>query len=195
MSNRIVIIQGHPDPGGKCFCHALEDSYVKGAMEGGHEVKQISTSQLDLPILRTKEEFANKNVPPAIQDCQENIRWAEHLVIIYPLWLGTMPALLKGFFEQVFRYGFAISSGDGDKMPKGLLTGRTSRIIITMGMPALIYRWFFGAHSLKSLERNILKLSGISPIKESLIGCVDSKDNEYRQKWIEDIYALGKKGK
>ena len=81
-----------------------------------------------------------------------------------------MPALLKGFFEQVFRYGFAMTSGADDKMPKGLLKGKSARIVVTMGMPAIIYRWYFGAHSLKSLERNILKLSGIGPIKESLIG-------------------------
>ncbi len=195
MSKKIVIIQGHPDPRGNCYCHALEASYVKGAREGGHEVKQISVSTLVLPILRTKEEFAGEDISPGIQRCQENISWAEHLIIIYPLWLGTMPALLKAFFEQVFRYGFAIGLEEGNKMPKGLLTGKTSRIIVTMGMPSLIYRWFFGAHSLKSLERNILKLSGIWPVKESLIGSVDSKDNDYRQKWMDDIYALGKKGK
>lgn len=79
-------------------------------------------------------------------------------------------------------------------MPKGLLTGKTARIVVTMGMPALIYRWYFGAHSLKSLERNILKLSGIGPIKESLIGMVDGSDNESRRKWLEKMSALGQKG-
>jgi putative NADPH-quinone reductase len=126
--------------------------------------------QLDFPLLRTKEDFETGPVLPSIQKIQEAISKDDHLVIIYPLWHGTMPALLKGFFEQVFRYGFAMTSGAYDKMPKGLLKGKSDRIVVIMGMPAIIYRWYFGAHSLKSLERNILKLSGIGPIKESLIG-------------------------
>lgn len=39
--------------------------------------------------------------------CQASIRQADHLVIIHPLWLGSVPALLKGFLEQVFHPGFA----------------------------------------------------------------------------------------
>src|SRR3546814_10287671 len=77
--------------------------------------------------------------------------WADHLVILYPLWLGDVPALLKGFLEQILRPGFAIDEGSTGMSAK-LLTGRSARIIVTMGMPAPIYRLFFRAHSLKSLE-------------------------------------------
>jgi putative NADPH-quinone reductase len=81
-------------------------------------------------------------------------------VIVYPLWLGTMPALLKGFLEQAFRPGFAF-----DTKPKGLwnrrLKGGSARIVVTMGMPAFFYRVYYRAHSLKSLKRNILEFCGI----------------------------------
>jgi putative NADPH-quinone reductase len=192
MPRHIAIIQGHPDPKGNRFCHALADAYAKGAEEAGYEVEAIPVSQLDFPILRTKEDFETGAVPPSIQKSQEAISKADHLVIFYPLWLGTMPALLKAFFEQVFRYGFAL--GKEGRMPQGLLKGKSARIVVTMGMPAFIYRWYFGAHSLKSLERNILKLSGISPVKESLIGMVDESDNKNRRKWLEKMSALGQKG-
>jgi putative NADPH-quinone reductase len=194
VGKHIAIIQGHPDPKHDRFCHALETSYRKGAKEGGNDVRIIQVAKLDFPLLRTKEDFEEGELPQCIKQSQESIRWAEHLVIFYPLWLGTIPALLKGFFEQVFRYGFALSSGNNKKMPKGLLSGRTARIVVTMGMPAFIYRWYFGAHSLKSLERNILKLSGIGPIKESLIGMVDEVDKKRRIKWLEKMCVLGKKG-
>jgi len=194
MGKHIAIIQGHPDPKYDRFCHALEGSYAKGAIEGGHEVQLIKVAKLDFPLLRTKEEFEEGELPACIKQSQEAISWAEHIVIFYPLWLGTMPALLKGYFEQVCRFDFALSSGKNEKMPKGLLSGRTARIVVTMGMPALIYRWYFGAHSLKSLERNILKLSGIGPIKENLIGMVDEGDKKRRLKWLEEMYTLGKKG-
>src|SRR3546814_3372437 len=77
-------------------------------------------------------------------------------VILYPLWLGDVPALLKGFLEQILRPDFAIDEGSTGMSAK-LLTGRSARIIVTMGMPAPIYRLFFRAHSLKSLDRNLLR--------------------------------------
>ena len=193
MRKRIAIIQGHPDPGADRFCHALADAYAAGARAGGHELKTISVGSLDFPLLRTKEDFETRPVPPSIQQSQDIILWAEHMVILYPLWHGTFPALLKAFFEQVFRYGFALG-GDEGKMPRGLLTGKSARLIVTMGMPAFIYRWYFGAHSLKSLERNILKLSGIGPIKETLIGMVDAPGKGKHEKWLEKMRALGEKG-
>ena len=77
---------------------------------------------------------------------------------MYPPWLGMMPALLKGFFEQAVRPGFAFKTGD--RSWGSLLKGRSARIVITTGMPALIYRWYFGAHGLKCLERSILRFVG-----------------------------------
>ncbi len=194
MGKRILIIQGHPDPAEDRFCHALADRYAQGAKEAGHEVRSICVTELDFPILRSKEEFENGALPPAIQESQNGIRWAEHLLILYPLWLGTMPALLKAFIEQVFRYGFALGGGADAKMPQGLLKGRTARLVVTMGMPAFVYRWYFGAHSLKSLERNVLKLSGIGPVAESLIGMVDSAKGCNHEKWLDKMQALGRQG-
>ena len=78
---------------------------------------------------------------------------------------------------------------------EGLLKGRSARIVVTMGMPALAYRWFFGAHSLKNLERNILKFVGIKPIRESLVGLVAAKDDKGREKWLAKMEALGKEGR
>ncbi len=55
-------------------------------------------------------------------------------------------------------------------MPKKLLAGKSACVVITMGMPAFIYRWYFGAHGLKNLKRNILGFCGVGPIKDTLIG-------------------------
>ena len=195
MAKHITIIQGHPDPQGNHFGHALADAYAKGAEEAGHEVKRIAVAELDLPLLRSKEDWEKGPFSHSIRQCQEAIGWADHLVIIYPLWLGTMPALLKAFLEQVFRPGFAISKALPNKMWKKLLTGKTARIVVTMGMPAFLYRWYFRAHSLKSLERNILAFSGIGPIRASLIGMVEASDNSKREKWIEKIRAFGQEGR
>jgi putative NADPH-quinone reductase len=103
-----------------------------------------------------------------------------------------MPALLKGFLEQVLRPGFAFEY-QSKGMPKKLLTGKSARIVVTMGMPALVYRWYFGAHSLKNLECNIVRFVGIGPIRASLIGMIKGK-NARREKWINKMGALGRAG-
>ena len=59
------------------------------------------------------------------------------------------------------------------ELPKKLLGGRSARLVVTMGMPALVYRWYFRAHSIKALERNILGFVGIAPIDETLIGSIE----------------------
>jgi putative NADPH-quinone reductase len=64
-----------------------------------------------------------------------------------------------------------------------------------MGMPALIYRWFFLAHSLKSFERNILAFCGIGPIKASVIGSIEGLTDRQRAKWLTKIGRLGRAGK
>ena len=111
MAQRITIIQGHPDPAGTRFCHALAEAYAAGARESGFEVNLVDVAHLDFPVLRTQAEFEMGTPPQPIIDAQEAIRWADHLVIIYPLWGGMMPALLKAFFEQAFRPGFALKTG------------------------------------------------------------------------------------
>ncbi|HXH03062.1 MAG TPA: NAD(P)H-dependent oxidoreductase [Candidatus Competibacteraceae bacterium] len=195
MARHIVIIQGHPDSRGNRFGHALAAAYAQGAEAAGHELNVIEVARLDFPLLRSKEDFEQGTPPDTIRQAQDAIAWAEHLVIFYPLWLGTMPALLKAFLEQVFRPGFAIGKPQAGKMPKKLLAGKTARIVVTMGMPAFIYRWYFRAHSLKSLKRNILGLSGIGPIKESLIGMIEASDDSKRQKWLAKMRDLGSRGR
>lgn len=193
MAKRITIIDGHPDPDGARFCHALANAYAEGAGKASHSIRRLTLAQIEFPILRSKRDWETGVPSPSIRECQEAVSWAEHLVIIYPLWLGSMPALLKAFLEQVFRPGFAIETEHG-KLSPGLLKHKSARIMLTMGMPALAYRWFFLAHSLKSLERNILRYSGIGPIRETLIGSVEGLGPAGREKWLAKVRALGRDG-
>jgi len=193
MAQRIAIVQGHPNPDGARLCHALAYAYAEGAAAAGREVKRIDVARLEFHLLRTEAEFKTGLVPPDVKAAQEIIRWADHLVIVYPLWLGTMPALLKGFLEQVFRPAFAFEPRENGLWTK-LLKGRSARIVITMGMPALFYRWYFGAHSLKSLERNILGFAGIGPIREDFFGMVENATAARRRKWLDRMTELGRRG-
>ena len=190
---RIAIIQGHPDPAGKRLCHALADAYAEGAREGGHSVRRIETAALDFPILRTQEDFERGQLPPQLSEAWDAIRWANHLVIIFPLWLGTMPALLKAFLEHIARPGYAFEYVK-DGFPKKMLGGRSARLVVTMGMPAFVYRLWYCAHALRAMERNILKFVGISPVKDTLIGMAGQMSEAKVRGCLDDMRKLGARG-
>jgi putative NADPH-quinone reductase len=173
----------------------LADAYAEGAVESGHLVRRIEVSALDFPLLRSQKAWEHGDVPPGLAGVQDDIRWAGHIVIVFPLWLGGMPALLKGLLEQVARPGFALLREEGGTayVKKGL-TGRSARVIVTMGMPTLVYRWYFGAHSLKSLERNILDFVGISPIHETLVGMAGNMKESAAKRWLARLRRLGREG-
>jgi putative NADPH-quinone reductase len=192
MSKRILIIDGHPDPAAHRFNHAIVSAYRQEAIGAGHEARSTALTDLSFPLLHTKAEFDAVATCATVTSLQADILWCDHIVIVYPLWLGSMPALLKGLFEQIFRPSFAFAqTGSGDR-PKGILRGKSARIIVTMGMPALIYRWYFGAHSLKCLQRNILAFCGISPIRSSVIGSVGAASTEHHERWIARIRQLAR---
>ena len=191
MTKQVVVIQAHPDPAATYFGHALAAAYREGAEAGGHTVEDIRLAALDFPFLQNQHEWQEGEVPAVLLPAQQAIRRADHLVFIYPLWLGDMPALLKAFLEQVFRPGFAFGKGTVGMRGARPLKGKSARIIVTMGMPGFFYRTFFLAHSLKNFERNILKFIGFRPVKSTVIGMVEGKAAA-REKWLQRVRNLGR---
>jgi putative NADPH-quinone reductase len=191
-AKRIVIVEGHPDAGAARFEHVLADAYAAGAERGDHDLRRLPVAALDFPILRSKADWDNGAAPPDILAAQQTLAWADHLVILFPLWMGDMPALLKGFFEQVARPSFL---GDISKPGKGPLAGKSARIVITMGMPAAVYRLYFQAHGLENLKRNILGFAGVRPIRTSLIGMIEAPNAKGRQRWLARMGRFGEGGR
>ena len=194
MGKRILLIQGHPDPCQDHLCHTLAKAYASGATVGGHEIRVTSVALLDFPLLRSQREWEDDALPPALRQAQDDIAWSQHMVMFFPLWLGDMPALFKGFLEQVARPGFAFAGDPMGPMTKKPLAGRSARVVVTMGMPALLYRLYFRAHSVKSLKRNILRFIGIRPVSETLIGKVGKADTNTVVGLIAKLEELGREG-
>lgn len=186
---RICIIQGHPDAERDHFGHALCQAYAEGALEAGHQVEIIDVARLDFAVLRDPAEFATAPPEPILK-AQAQVAAADHLVVFFPLWLGTMPALLKAFFEQLARANFAIGPSDRGGWPRHNLKGRSARVVVTMGMPALAYRTLFGAHGVRSLESGVLGLAGVRPIRRSLVGTVEASAAA-RGRWLARLRRLG----
>ncbi len=192
MSKRIAIIQGHPDPAGNHLLNAMADAYGEAAISSGHQLRRIEVAKLEFPLLRTQIDFETGDLPATLVQSRDDMRWAEHWVFLFPLWHGTMPALFKGFLEHIFRPGFAMEYRK-DGFPKRLLAGRSARIVVTMGMPVLFYRWYFGGYGVRSFERSMLSFAGMKPIRESFYG-LTLADEKKRAHWIEDMRTHGRRG-
>ncbi|RYZ13512.1 MAG: flavodoxin family protein [Alphaproteobacteria bacterium] len=192
MTRQVCILQGHPHPTGKHLCHAIAEVYAQGAREAKANISIVDIGALDVPTLKNPEDFVAAP-PPQIVAAQEVVSRAQHLVIIFPLWLGTMPALVKSFFEQLSRDGFAIQTQSGNQWPRQMLKGKSARIIVTMGMPSFAYRWLFGAHGVRTLSKSIFGMSGIKPVHETLIGRVGALNASNSAKLLERIKQLGQR--
>lgn len=191
IAKRILVLVGHPDPAGGRLCRALADAYADAARQAGHQVTSIDLAQLEVPLLRSAHEWQHAPVPPALAPVQRALSDCQHLLIVFPLWMGEMPAMLKALIEQVARPGFAFAKGQAGPMGPKALAGRSARVVVTMGMPALVYRHYFRAHGVKALERNILGFVGFGPVQATLIGGVDGADGPARARWLAKLARLG----
>lgn len=190
-ARRILVINGHPDPSPDRLDAALAAAYADGARAGRHEVRRLAVGELDFPLIGNADEFIKGSLPACIAEAQSQIAWAEHILLVFPLWLGGAPARLKGFLEQTFRYGFALPDlTEAKGFPQGLLKGRSVRLVVTMGMPAWLYRLMFAAVGVRAIESGILGLSGLGPIRRTLIGGVDAR-GPHLLKAVAKMRALG----
>ena len=119
--------------------------------------------------------------------------WADHLVLIFPLWVGTLPAIFKGFLERVLQPDLVGPAKEGRFVQP--LAGKSGRIVVTMGMPGFVYRWYFGAHALNMLKRNILGFLGVKPIRSTIYGRVEAVGEARRKAWLAEVEAMGRRAR
>ena len=192
---RICVIDGHPDPDGGHFCNALADAYAEAAASAGHVVSLIAVGPLPVDFLNSGAEFA-RSPCERIEAERTKIAEAEHVVLVYPLWLGTLPAKLKAFLEQMARADFLLSTTqDGAGWPAQQMKGRSARLIVTMGMPGIAYKTLFGAHSLKALEQGIFRIAGFKPVRHTVLGGVEAVGARGRTRMLARVADLGRAGK
>jgi NAD(P)H dehydrogenase (quinone) len=187
---KIMVVVGHPQQ--NTLCEALGKAYVEGARGAGHEASLFLLSEMTFdPILRDGYRKV-QTLEPDLQQAYTALAACEHLVIVFPLWCGDMPALLKGFVERMLQPDLIARQSTESEMDWHIFSNKTARIVMTMAMPVSIYRWYYRGHALKLLTRNILHFIGIKPVRHTLYGMVGTSKPEQRDRWIEQVRALGK---
>lgn len=192
-TKKILIINGHPDP--LSFNQALFEAYRKGAQANQTEVKEIIIRELDFNPNLTMGYRKRTELEPDLLDAQEKIKWADHLVWIYPVWWGSVPAIMKGFLDRVLLPGFAFKKKENSPWWDSYMKGKSARLICTLDQPAWFYRWVYGRPSHQAMRRLTMHFIGIRPVRISTIGPVRNSKEEFRSKWLKKVEKLGRQNK
>ncbi|MCM3628242.1 NAD(P)H-dependent oxidoreductase [Paenibacillus glycanilyticus] len=191
MKNNIAVIIGHPNP--DSFCNALAQAYTKGARSSGAEIRVIDLGKIHFDPNLKYGYHKRTELEPDLVAAQETIKWADHLVFVYPNWWGSMPAILKGFFDRVLLPGFAFKSKPNSLLTTKLLKGKTARLIVTMDTPRWYYHLFLNKANHLIMKRNVLYYIGIKPVKIIEFNMVKFKKKEVLEGWLRKAEALGVK--
>lgn len=189
MQKKILVILGHPDK--DSFCGTLARTYVESAMASGSEVRELQLGELKFDPILWKGYNRIQELEPDLVKAQELIQWSNHMVFVYPNWWGTMPALLKGFFDRVFLPGFAFKYRDNSAFWDKLLAGRTAQLIVTMDTPPWYYRLIYRRPGHNEMKRTILGFCGIKVVRITELAIVRNSVPQMREKWVSIVERLG----
>ena len=191
MGKRILLILGHPST--KSFCAALAERYAQSALDAGHEVRQLRLGEMVFdPVLREGYQQI-QTLEDDLNAAQSDILWAEHLTLVYPIWWGGIPALLKGFFDRVLLPGFAFKYRKGKAFPDKLLNGRTAHLLVTMDTPPWYYRLIYRMPGLHEVRKTTLQFCGIKPLRTLTFGPVLGSTDQQRRSWLQQAQAIARR--
>ena len=181
---------GNPDK--DSMSNYFADVYGKTALEVGHEVRRTNLVDMKFdPLLRLGYKVIQP-LEPDLLKIQEDIRWADHFVVVYPIWWSGMPSLLKALFERMWLPGFAFHFHKNSMGWDKLLEGKTSRIITLSKMHPFLIWFMFGSFS-NALKNAILQFSGFK-VRVTSIGGSETMSNKKKTRWTQDVSKLAQKG-
>jgi NAD(P)H dehydrogenase (quinone) len=190
---RILVVIGHPVP--ESLGHQLARSYAEAAEAAGGEVRirDLAEAQPASPSSRELLRVVDGDLSllePAVSEDIADLLWAEHLVIVFPQWWGTYPAVLKAWIDRTFLSGIAFRYGAGMRWEK-LLSGRSARLVMTADTPGFYNRLVYRDAAITALRAATLGYCGIKTIGVSRFDPVKGSTLERRHQWIARMARLG----
>lgn len=191
-SKNIVIVCGHPDT--ETFTGALLDHYHAAAEDAGHVVTRFNLGEMHFDPILHKGYKEIQHLEPDLIALQEAITAADHVVIGYPNWWTTMPALLKGLFDRIWLPGFAFNFNKETKKIEKHLAGRTARVYVMSGSHSPFKTWWNYGDYTNEIQYGILEFAGLKT-QVTTYGPCERVDDACRTKWLSEVTAHGKAAK
>lgn len=179
-----LVIDGHPNP--HSLCAALATRYADAHGDASIlAVRDLSFDQ-NMRFGYTKRQ----ELEPDLQEAWSAIQDATRIVLVTPVWWGSVPSLLQGFFDRLLLPRMAYDASG--PLPKGLLKGRSARIILTADSPGFYLR-LTGNTPIRQLKTHVLGFVGLSPIAVTRFSPVKTSTHEKREGWLAQAARLGQK--
>ena len=193
---KTLIVYNHPHEGS--FCSAIREAVENGLKTGDHEYKVIDLDKDGFdPVMRSKDlkafvtagkigEDGLEDVDPLVLRYMKMLRWAEQIVMIFPIWWMTTPAMTKGFIDKVIFPG-VVYKMEGGKLVSMLSSLKQVTIITTMNTPSEVYHDVFGNPLEGSLIKGTFNQIGIHDIRWISLNMVKQCGDEKRWVWLDEI--------
>lgn len=183
----ILIIDGHPNQ--ESFSKVMAETLLESLPP--HSARIISLRDLEFdPILKSgyREPMP---LEPALVELQQLIQDSKHLVLISPVWWGSVTALMKGFLDRVLLPGFAFKYRKGSPLWDRLLAGRSASVYLTMDSPYWWFRFVYGNPAVRMLKHAVLKFCGFSPVRFRIFDQFRFSDEKKRSIWLHSVRKDG----
>ena len=184
---KVLVLLGHPDS--ESMCKEFADSYAEGARAVGHEVRRTNIGDMQFDPILHKGYKVIQAFEPDIVKLQEDIKWCNHFVIVYPSWWSTMPAMLKGLFDRMWMPGFAFHFWPSGYGWDRLLKGRSATVFVTSDSHPWLARFLFGDNT-NEISRGILWFAGFK-VKMKKCGPMKKIPPERRARWVNRFRKWG----
>lgn len=182
-----LVIYAHPNP--KSFNHAVKEKVEQTLSGMGKTFKVVDLYSLNFNPVLTGEDlynlFVNNTVSEDIKQHQELISNSQVLIFIHPVWWSGMPAILKGYIDRVFSYGFAYKQENDDIV--GLLSDKKVMIINTLGADENELNQFGIKECFDKIYNSIYGFCGIREIKTKYLYAVPYVSDEVRKQMLEEV--------
>lgn len=186
----------HVDPHENTLTAAARDRIAMLLMNEGWEVviRDLYRSGFD-PVARAEEISFNSKVvaerPPEIRADQDLVRDADALILIYPLWWKQPPAMMKGWMDRIFTYGFAYEFVEGSQDSLvSLLAGKTVFTINVVASHEGVFKDLGYEEYLDMADRSLFDFSGIEVLGRHIIYSSTDMDLAAKAACLEDLATL-----
>lgn len=194
---KIYIFLGNPDKEGTLGA-SLADTYESAARAAGHEVRRANIGDLSFDPILHKGYRTIQELEPDLKQVQEDVKWCDHFVVVYPIWWSTMPAILKGMIDRMWLPAFAFRfiktpSGKSTMGWHRLLKGKTARVIVTLKNQAWLEHFMYGNFT-SDIANAILRFSGFK-VCITEVGNAEALSERAKTAWQKRITTLARAGR
>ena len=182
---RIYILLGHPDS--TSLNGALADHFEAMAIKAGHEIRRQNLGDLNFDPVLWPGYKKSQTLEPDLEEAQRHIIWCQHWVIFYPIWWGSVPAIMKGFIDRTLHSGFAYQYHEKFRSWDKLLKGRSAQLITTSDAPQWWVWYQYRNCDLSMMKRATLQFCGINPVRVLRISQVKWANKTIKDRWFSRI--------